>query len=91
MLRMNLPALLAGTIYRTRGFEYLEFSSAKLHREVSGEDTAILRLRLANNTTLEIPISDEDLQHHMRVLMTAYPKQAMAFYDEHFAPRRKAD
>ena len=43
---------------------------------VAGEDTAILRLHLANATILEIPAKDEDLHYLLRVLMEAYPSVA---------------
>ncbi len=77
MTRRNLPPLEVGTTYRAQDFEYLEFASQKFHREVTGEDTAILRLLLANATILEIPVSDSDLEHHMRLLMEAYPEKAI--------------
>jgi hypothetical protein len=43
---------------------------------VTGEDTAILRLRLSNATILEIPASLDDLLFLMRVLMDANGEQA---------------
>lgn len=75
----NLPPLEAGSVYRAREFESLEFSAQSLHRQMTGEDTAILRLRLANATTLEIPLTDEALQAHMRLLIAAYPANALEF------------
>lgn len=77
MKHRTLPPLLADTTYRTQGFERLEFSTRKLYQDMKGEDTAILRLHLSNATILEIPIADEDLRHHMRLLMEAFPNDAL--------------
>jgi hypothetical protein len=74
-----LPPLEVNTVYRAQDFEYLEFSAQGFHRQLTGEDTAILRLRLANATILEIPVSDEDLRGHMRLLMSAYPADALNY------------
>jgi hypothetical protein len=76
MTQKNLPPLEVGTTYRAQGFEGFEFSARSLHHQVTGEDTAILRLRLSNATILEIPASLDDLLFLMRVLMDANGKQA---------------
>ena len=78
MTRRNLPPLEVGTTYRAQDFQSLGFSAQRLHQQVTGEDTAILRLHLANATILEIPVSDEALQHHLRLLMEAFPQEAVA-------------
>ena len=77
MKRRTLPPLEVGTIYRATVFEDLTFVTQGLHRDKSGEDTAILRLHLANATILEIPVSDEDLKRYMRILMESYPVDAI--------------
>lgn len=72
----NLPPLELNTVYRAPDFEEFDFSARALHHAVTGEDTAILRARLANKTILEIPAKEEDLYHLLRVLMEAYPSVA---------------
>jgi|KBSSwiStaDraftv2_1062776.scaffolds.fasta_scaffold58777_5 hypothetical protein len=76
MTPKNLPPLEVGTTYRARDFANFEFAARDLYRAVAGEDTAILRLHLANATILEIPAKDEDLHYLLRVLMEAYPSVA---------------
>jgi len=76
MTRKNLPPLEVDTTYRVREFANFEFSARVLQKAVTGEDTAILRLHLANATILEIPAKDEDLHYLLRVLMEAYPSVA---------------
>jgi hypothetical protein len=76
MTRRNLPPLEVDTTYRARDFEGFEFSARILHKAVTGEDTAILRLLLANRTILEIPTSEDDLHRLLRNLMEAYPSVA---------------
>jgi hypothetical protein len=76
MTRQNLPPLEVGTIYRLQDFRGFEFSARALHQDVTGEDTAILRVHLANQTILEIPASEDDLHHLLRVLMEACPEAA---------------
>ena len=78
MTRRNLPPLEVGTTYRATDFEGFDFAARSLNKSVTGEDTAILRLRLANATILEIPASDEDLLYLMRVLMEAHTNEAKA-------------
>ena len=72
----NLPPLEVSTVYRVQDFEEFDFSGRDLHLAVTGEDTAILRVRLANRTILEIPAKEEDLHHLLRVLMEAFPSVA---------------
>lgn len=73
----NLPPLEVDTTYRAVDFEGFAFSAEVLHRALTGEETAILRLRLANRTTLEIPAKSEDLHYLLRTLMEAYPAVAL--------------
>ena len=75
----NLPPLEVNTVYRAQDFEEFDFSALALNRMVSGEETAILRLRLANKTILEIPAEELDLHSLMRILMEAYPSVAQEF------------
>lgn len=76
MTRRNLPPLQVDTTYRAQDFEGFDFSARVLNEMVTGEDTAILRVRLSNATIIEIPASDEDLLYLMRVLMEAHPDAA---------------
>ena len=71
MSRRNLPPLQVNTVYRAQDFQGFDFSARVLHHAVTGEDTAILRARLANKTILEIPLKDEDLHQLLRTLMEA--------------------
>ena len=62
MSEKSLPPLGVGTTYRVQEeFANFEFSARVLQKAVTGEDTAILRLHLANATILEIPAKDDDL------------------------------
>lgn len=79
MSSKNLPPLEVDTTYRARDFEYFEFSAQSLHHAMTGEETAILRLHLANKTKIDIPATETDLHFLMRVLMAAYPKVAMDY------------
>ena len=82
MSRRFLPPLEVGTTYRARDFESFEFSRQSLHQTLTGEDIAILRLLLANETKLEIPVSDEDLKLLMRNLMESFPADAVEYAKE---------
>lgn len=76
MTRRNLPPLEVGMVYRVPDFQGFEFSARVLQRDILGEDTAILRVHLANKTILEIPAIEDDLHHLLRILMEAYPEVA---------------
>ena len=78
MSRRFLPPLEADTHYRVADFEYFEYGHRTLRKAVIGEDKSILHLHLRNRTTLDLPVSDEALQHLMRVLMDAFPVEARA-------------
>lgn len=70
--RKNLPPLEVGAIYRAKDFEGFEFLAQPLQMALTGEDTAILRLKLSNATTLEIPASESELQDLLLTLIDAY-------------------
>jgi hypothetical protein len=72
----NLPPLEVNTVYRAQDFQEFDFSARVLHQQVTGEDTAILRVHLANKTILEMPAKESDLHYLMRNLMEAYPSVA---------------
>lgn len=75
----NLPPLEVGTAYQAQDFEGFEFEARKLHRALTGEDRAILRLHLSNATKLDIPAKDEDLLYLLRMLILAHPKETLDF------------
>ncbi|TBH58578.1 hypothetical protein ELG65_09220 [Rhizobium leguminosarum] len=77
MARKTLPPLQVGTVYRVSDFEYFEFTAATLQKAVVGEDTAILRIILKNQTVMEVPTSTEKLHFLLRNLMEAYPQIAI--------------
>lgn len=79
MSQRFLPPLEADTNYRVADFEYFEYGHRLLRQAVTGEDTSILHLHLKNRTTLDLPVSDDGLQHLMRVLISAFPAQALEF------------
>lgn len=77
MSQKFFPPLEAGTSYRVADFESFELGRAVLLKPLTGEDTGILHLHLKNRTTLDLPVSDEQLQHLMRVLVHAFPQMAI--------------
>lgn len=77
MTAKNLPPLQVGQTYRATEFQGFAFSAHSLHKAVTGEDTAILRLRLSNETILEIPAQTEDLHYLLRTLIEAYGSVAI--------------
>lgn len=89
--RKTLPPLEAGKVYRVADFEYLSFAARSLWRQETGEDAAILRLLLKNSTTLEIPLSDEALKDHLRLLCEAFPSEAIAYVRERWPDEASQD
>jgi len=75
MSRRNLPPLQAQTPYVAADFERFEYFGSVL----TGESTATLRLHLKNATTLDIPASDEQLQHLLVLLCEAFPVKATTY------------
>jgi methyl coenzyme M reductase beta subunit len=82
MAKKTLPPLEVGTVYRVNDFEYFEFTAETLQKAVTGEETAILRIYLKNQTILEVPTSTEKLHFLLRNLMSAYPQVAIDFATE---------
>jgi len=72
--RKNLPLLDTGTAYLAADFERFEYSGSAL----TGSK-AILRLHLKNGTTIDLPSSDEELQHLLMMLCDAFGPKAIAF------------
>lgn len=62
----NLPPLEVGQAYRAQDFEYFEYDHL-----FQGAGKAILRLHLANKTTIDIPATDEQLKYLRNVLNAA--------------------
>ena len=79
MSRRSLPPLEINSVYRANNFENIEFASRDFWKDISGEDTAIFRIRLARATVLEVAISDDDLKRHMHHLISAFPDSAREF------------
>ena len=72
--RKDLPSLDTGTAYTATDFEAFEYSGAVL----TGSN-AILRLHLKNGTTIDLPASDEELQHLLMMLCDAFASKAIEF------------
>jgi hypothetical protein len=70
--RKNLPPLDTGTAYTAADFERFEYSGSAL----TGSK-AILRLHLKNGTTIDLPTSDEELEHLLVNLCEAFPQKAI--------------
>lgn len=77
MSQKNLPPLEVDTRYRVQAFEGFGFSSQPHNRGLTGEDTAILLLKLSNATILEIPAAEAQLGYLLTTLMEAYPVKAL--------------
>jgi len=75
--RKNLPPLQVGTAYIAQDFESFEYFGAKL----TGSK-AILRLHLKNETTIDLPATDDELRHLMIVLSEAFGTDAIAHFRE---------
>lgn len=78
MTGRKLPPLLAGGCYTCPALVDVEFSQPDLERELAGETTAMLRLKLSNEVGFEIPLRAFQLQMLMSSLMRAFPQQALA-------------
>ncbi len=74
----KLPPLLAGGSYSCPPLAAIEFTPPDLERELKGETTAMLRVKLANEVGLEIPLRAYQLQMLMSALMRTFPNQAVA-------------
>ena len=72
MKRRTLPPLEVGAVYRVNDFDHFDYTAQTFHKELTGEDIAILRLHLANQTILEIPTNDVALHFLLRNLIEAY-------------------
>jgi hypothetical protein len=68
--RKPLPPLATATNYEAVDFERFEYFGAGL----TGSK-AILRLHLKNGTTIDLPASDDALQHLRYMLCEAFPKE----------------
>jgi hypothetical protein len=64
-----LPPLEVGQAYRLMDIERFEY----FHQTLTGEVT-ILRLKLKNATTIDLPASDDQLRHLRNILNAAYPQ-----------------
>ena len=84
MPKRTLPPLEVNAVYRVAEFDHFEFTAESLQKAVTGEETAILRLILKNQTVLEVPTSTVSLHFLLRNLMDAYPTVAV----EHALTRR---
>jgi hypothetical protein len=67
-----LPPLLTDTAYRAQEFQSFEYEG----RLLNGNEP-ILRLHLANSTTIDLPTTDEELQRLCAVLIHAYGQHAI--------------
>jgi hypothetical protein len=69
----NLPPLEARTPYQATDFESFEYFGAGL----TGSK-AILRLHLKNETTIDLPTTDDELRHLLVILCEAFGSDAIA-------------
>jgi hypothetical protein len=74
----KLPPLLVGGSYTCPPLSNVDFTPPDLARELKGETTASLRVRLSNEVALEMPVRAFQLQMLMASLMRAFPQQALA-------------
>ncbi len=74
----KLPPLLAGGGFTCPASAPADFTPPDLERELKGETTAMLRVKLANEVGLEIPLRAYQMQMLMSALMRIFPNQAMA-------------
>jgi hypothetical protein len=74
-----LPPLATHTNYKATDFESFEYFGAAL----TGSK-AILRLHLKNETTIDLPSSDDDLKHLLVILIEAFGPHAI----EHLKMRK---
>jgi hypothetical protein len=63
-------------------FQGFDYTAQSLQKAVAGEDTAILRLRLSNETILEIPSTTEGMHYLLRTLIDAYGTVALSHLRE---------
>ena len=73
MTMKNLPPLEVGTAYRAVDFDRFDYHGAAL----TGSK-AILRLHLKNETTIDLPTSDDELRRLLFVLCDAFGEAAIA-------------
>ena len=73
MTQRNLPPLEVGTAYRVPDFESFDYDHI-----FQGANKAILRIRLKNRTTLEIPATDDQLKILAAVLAEAFGPHVIA-------------
>lgn len=78
MTGRKLPPLLVGGCYTCPPLVDIGFSQPDLELELKGEATAMLRLKLSTEVSLEIPLRAFQLQMLMSALMRTFPQQALA-------------
>jgi hypothetical protein len=71
----NLPPLEVGQPYVAADFVRFDYSGATL----TGSK-AILRLHMANGTTIDLPVSDDELRHLLAMLCEAFPADSIALF-----------
>ena len=70
-----LPPLEVGTAYRAQELVSFQYLGAPL----TTDNTPILRLDLKNETTLDLPTTDDELKRLMRVLVVAFPQDVLEY------------
>jgi len=70
-----LPPLEVGTAYRAREMASFQYIGAGQ----TTDNTPILRLDLKNETTLDLPTTDDELKRLMKVLIAAFSEDALEF------------
>ena len=70
-----LPPLEVGIAYRAQELVSFQYLGARL----TTDNTPILRLDLKNETTLDLPTTDDESKRLMRALIAAFPQDALEF------------
>lgn len=65
--RLSLPLLEVGRAYLATDFESFEYSDKRLNGKQS-----ILRLHLKNGTSIDLPVTDDQLKHLLAALIGAF-------------------
>ena len=79
MTKRNLPPLEVGQAYVAADFESFEYRGSAL---MPASQKAILRLHLANATTIDLPADDDELLRLAHVLAAAFPQQIISMFKE---------
>ena len=77
MTKKHLPPLEVGQAYVATDFETFEYRGSAL---LPAGEKAVLRLHLANGTTIDLPAADDELLRLAHVLAAAFPQQVLSVF-----------